>query len=116
MRKLLSLFVLLLCTASPLFSEERIAGTLENVDLYVTDLYNDDGHNYGEQYHVRNRNDYPMRIKIQLTDNANADSHLINFTVIVEPHSTADLGYITQKELARGANWKYEWKAVRDSH
>ncbi|NGX42212.1 MAG: hypothetical protein K940chlam7_00489 [Chlamydiae bacterium] len=113
MKKLFPFFLFVLF-ALPLFSEERIVDTIENVDLYVNDLYNEDDHNYGEEYYVLNRNDFPMHVSIHLTDNKNAEKHLIKSTVIVGSNLRGDLGHILQKDLSLGATWKYEWKAERD--
>jgi hypothetical protein len=97
-----------------LSGEEKIGGTLENVDLMITDLINEDNHNYGERYYAINHNPYSMRISIKLTDGFNAENRLIRHTIIVEPHDRVELGLITQKDLSKNAEWKYEWQTRVD--
>jgi|ERR1700733_12441237 len=97
-----------------LSGEERIGGSLENVDLMISDLTNEDNHNYGDRYYAINHNDYPMRVSIRITEGFNAEDRLVRNTIIVEPHEGADLGVITQKNLAKYADWKYEWQTRED--
>lgn len=98
-----------------LYGDERVGGTLENVDLLIEDLYNDDGYNFGEKYVAINRGQSQMRISIRLTDMENVEDHLIDHTVILGPHRKVDLGYVIQNNLAKSSNWKYEWKAQKDA-
>lgn len=114
MRKFL-FFPFALFFLSTLGAEERIAGTLDQVDLIATDVKNEDGHNYGEKYSAFNRNDVPMRITIRLTEAENVESYIVPHTLITEPHTQADLGYILQKDVSKNAAWKYEWQAKPDS-
>jgi len=110
-------FIFLLFTTLPLFSlsaEDRIAGTLDHVDLLIEDLYNDDGHNFGERYLVVNRGKKPKRVSIQLNEVENAEDHLVDDPVTVPPHKKLDLGYVVQKDASRGANWKYEWQVLEN--
>lgn len=97
-----------------LSADERIGGTLENVDLFQADLYNDDGHNFGEKYSVINRNDHPMRVSIKLTSSQNIDNHLVPYSIVLPPHKKGDLGYITQQDPKKGSDWKYEWQVKKD--
>lgn len=114
--KSLFLFVLILFLLQlSLSAEDRIAGTLNNVDLFKTDLFNEDGHNIGENYFALNRNEAPMRIAIKLASAQNAEDHLIQHIIVLSPHQKADLGYITQQDLNKAANWKYEWDVRKDT-
>lgn len=116
MRKLLSSFFFLITfIVIPLQASERDVGTLDNVDLIVSDLYNEDRHNYGEEYFVLNRNDHPMRVSIKLTESKNVEDHIIRYTIIVEPHDRVGMGFVLQDEVSKGADWKYTWEAGRDT-
>lgn len=115
MTRFLALFITIISTlVFSLHADERIGGTLENVDLLIEDIYSDEGHNFGEKYSVINRDKASMRVTIRLTESENIEDHLIDHAIIVDPHRRVDLGYIQQKDVAKGACWKYEWKAQRD--
>ena len=97
-----------------LSGDEKIGGTIENVDLIVSDLTTDYNHNYGDRYYAINRNDYPVRVSIKMINGVNAEDHLIRNTVIIEPHERADLGLIRQKDPLKTSDWKYEWHVKPD--
>jgi hypothetical protein len=110
---LLSLFF---CTFSFLHAEERIASTLNDVDLLVSDLYNENGHNWGEKYIAINHNSFAVKASIKAQDLINAEDKLLRHTIIIEPGDRADLGSIMQKDLSTHADWKYEWQIRPDSN
>jgi hypothetical protein len=114
MKTLIGLFLSTLVTIFPLSADERIGGTLENVDLFIEDLVNEDQHNFGEKYSVINRNAVPVRVSIKLLNKENIEDHLIDDYKIIAPHKKTELGYILQKDPAKPANWKYEWQTVRE--
>jgi hypothetical protein len=115
MTKLLSFLLTLVSLAFfTVNADERIGGTLENVDLLIEDIYNDDGHNFGEKYSAINRAKVSMRVSIELLESENIENHLIEHAVIVDPHRKVDLGSVLQKNVAKGSNWRYEWKATKD--
>ncbi len=95
-------------------AEERIAGTLDEVDLIISEMENDKGHNYGEHYFALNRGTLPVRLTIKLTDTTNAEDRLIAYTIILNPRERADLGTVTQKDVSKESGWKYQWSVEPD--
>lgn len=116
MRKLALYFLPFFCLAlTSLFAEEHLASSVNNVDLYVNDLYHEEnGHNYAEEYRAVNRNDFPVRVSIKLTEIVNADNRLIRNTIIIDPKEEAPLGTVQQKDLSKSATWNYQWQAKKD--
>ncbi|MGA8164510.1 MAG: hypothetical protein WB791_05725 [Waddliaceae bacterium] len=108
------LFFLLPFSTSLGGEEEQVVGTLNGVDLIFADLFNKDGHNFGEQYFVLNRNDQPMRVSIRLVGSENAVDHLVKYTIIVNRRDRVEIGKVIQDNLSEGANWKYEWQVETD--
>lgn len=113
MTKYLTLF-LTLFFASYVHSGERIAGTMESVDLIIEDMYNDNGHNFGERFYAINRNDFPIRLSIHLTEAKNAENSFVAYTLIINPLEKVKLGKVRQKDLTAESSWNYEWEVQRD--
>lgn len=115
MRKYLpTFFIFSLFLSMTLYGEERIAGTLENVDLIIEDVTNEKGHNHGEKYFAFNRNHYPVRLTIRLTDQSNADDQLVPFTIIIKPQDRVQIGIVMQKNPEEESSWNYEWVVEPD--
>jgi len=115
MKKYLTLLLLsILSLSTGLQAEERIAGTLESVDLIIEDMYNEQGHNYGERYFAINRNDTPVRISIRLTEAKNAEDHFVPYTIVVKPLEKVKLGKVKQTDLTAESFWNYAWEVQPD--
>lgn len=109
----LTLMSFLFC--SSLIGEERIASTLENVDLIIEDIHNENGHNYGEQYFARNRNDHPVKLSIKIAGARNASDDLVPYMIVIRPLDKVKLGKITQADPKQEASWNYEWEVQTDN-
>ncbi len=115
MKKFISIFLFLaIFSMHTLFAEEKIGGTLNNTDLIVKDLVNEEGHNYGERYYVLNRNDYPVKVSIKLTDGQNIDDYLVPYTIVVKEFQRIEIGEIYQTDIKKESSWNYEWQVEPD--
>lgn len=110
----LPIFLMLMILGSFAYGEERIAGTLDDVDLIIERLEKDNGHDYGERYFALNRGTSPVRLTIKITDIENADQQLLSHTLILNPHERVDLGTVVQTDITKEARWKYEWSVEPD--
>ena len=113
-RRFFFLLFMIIFSTSIYAEEEHVVGTLNDVDLISANLFNEDGHNFGEKYFVLNRNDQPMRISIHLIESENAVDHLVKYTIIVNRHDKVEVGHILQDKISVKANWKYEWQVEND--
>lgn len=111
---LLPIFALSFLFSAALVGEERIASTLENVDLMIEDVHNNKGHNFGEQYSALNRNDYPVKLSIKIVGARNASDQLVPYTIIVKALDKVKLGKITQANPKEESSWNYEWEVEPD--
>ena len=111
---ILSFTLLSFLFCASLICEERIASTLENVDLIIEDVLNETGHNFGEKYFAYNRNDFSVRLSIKLVGERNTLDKLIPYTIVIKPLSKVKLGKVTQSNPKEEASWNYEWEVIPD--
>ena len=112
--KKLSALAFCILLFSTLSAESHIAETLDNVDLLIEDKFSEKGHNFGEDYYVHNRNDYPVRFTIKINDAINAQNNLIKNIIVIPPNNKAPLGSVRQDDLTKESNWSYEWEVTPD--
>jgi hypothetical protein len=103
-----------LCLFANIWSAERIAGTIDQVDLLIENLTNEKGHNFGERYYAFNRSSHPVRVSIRVIDSINADDKLVNYTIIAKPLDRVKLGKIIQSDLKKESKWEYTWEVASD--
>lgn len=107
---------ILLSVSSTAWGEERVAETLEKVDFIIDTLRDDEGNIYGESYYAMNRNDYPMRISMEITHQENVDAKIVPYTIIMKPDARVPLGSVVKNDTDMDASWKYEWEVEPDLH
>lgn len=101
------LFFLMFLT-SILNLEGRVEESINNVDLIVDDKLNEKGQNYGDNYRIHNRNSFPIRYTLKLTDVVNAKDNIIQKSGTIERYTVIPLGSVTMVDLAKESNWGYE--------
>lgn len=94
--------------------EGKIADSINNVDLIIEEKVNEKGENYGDDYMVHNRNEFPIRFSIKLSDSMNAIDNLLKNTIIVEPDQTASVGAVIMDDRSKESNWSYEIQVKPD--
>ncbi len=113
-KKFLQFLLLISGLCSPLQSEEKRVNTLKNVDLFIENLTNKKGHNYGERYFAINHNDFPVKLSIKLKSGKNVVNKLVPFTIVVKPHEKVKLGKVVQSDSSIESAWSYEWEIEPD--
>jgi hypothetical protein len=88
--------------------EGRVADSINNVDLIVEDKINDKGQNIGDNYHVHNRNYFPITYTFKLTDSVNANNNINQKSGTIESYTIIPIGSITMDDLAEESLWTYE--------
>jgi hypothetical protein len=99
---------LIFCSAI-MAQEEKLEQTVEGVELYQMDKYNAEGHNFGTDYVVYNRNDYPVLISIELVEKRNLLDGLLIGVIRVEPGEKAYLGWLIQSDPEYDSDWRIQW-------
>ena len=107
---------LLIGANSMVWGEERVAETLDNVDFIVENLKDEEGKMYGESYFALNRNNYPMRISMEITQAKNVETKIAPYTIVMEPSARVPLGTVVKINPEEDAVWNYEWLIEPDLH
>lgn len=93
---------------------DKIVDTLHQVDLIVRDKVNEEEHNFGEDYTVYNRNDFPVYVSIRMIVSDNAQNLFVKESKEVGPGMIANLGSVVQEKITEPAKWRYQWVVAAD--